>query len=155
MEANALIQAIQTLNSEDALRVRLDPHQWKTFTTFLTQHKLRAGELMIKQGEMDRTMYLIESGTVQVYVDAGTPGNHKIALLQPGAIVGEAGFFTAGPRTANVEALSACTVWALRLQRFEELAARQPVIALEVMRGVGATLATRMRQNMKRNIPIT
>lgn len=155
MDANALIQAIQTLNAEDALRMRLDPNQWQTLISFLTQHKLGAGELLIKQGEMDRTLYFLQSGTLQVYVDAGTPGNHKIALLQPGAVVGEAGFFAAGQRTANVEALSTCVVWALRLQRFEELAVRQPPLALELVRRTAATLAIRMRHNMLRQIPIT
>jgi hypothetical protein len=51
--------------------------------------------------------------------------------------------------------MSNCVVWALRGPRFEELAARQPSLALEVLRAAGGVLAVRMRANMERSIPVT
>lgn len=155
MTHDELLQAIQSLNAEDAFRPRLDPGQWRTFLQYLTRHEIRGGDLVIKQGEMDRTVYFLGQGTLQVYVSGGAPGANKIGILRAGGLCGEPGLFSDGVRTANVEAMTNCVVWALRLPRFEELAARMPAIGLEVLRAAGSVMAMRMRANMTRQVPTT
>ncbi|WP_290869285.1 cyclic nucleotide-binding domain-containing protein [Aquabacterium sp.] len=154
MDGNELIQAIQTLNSEDTFRPRLDAQQWRTFVQYLTQHELRSGDLLIKQADRDRTIYFLGQGSMQVYVTGGAPGSSRIAILRPGAICGEPGIFGDGPRMANVEAMTPCTVFALRLPRFEELVARVPNVAVEVLRAAGSVMAVRMRANLSRQVPM-
>lgn len=154
MDFNDLIQAIQSLNTEDAFRPRLDAQQWRTFTQYLTRHEVRMGDVVIKQGDHDRTMYFLAQGTMQVYVTGAAPGTSKMALLRPGALMGEPGLFADGPRTANVEAMTACVIYAMRLPRFEEMANRQPQIALEIMRAAGAVMAVRMRANLMRQTAV-
>ena len=66
MQVTELIQAIQTLNTEDAFRPRLDPQQWRTFGQYLTRHELRSGDLLVKQGDHDRTVYFLGQGSLQV-----------------------------------------------------------------------------------------
>ena len=56
MDINALVQALQTLNAEDAFRPRLTLEQWRLIAPYLTRHEIRAGDLLIKQGDVDRTM---------------------------------------------------------------------------------------------------
>ena len=155
MTHEELLQAIQSLNAEDAFRPRLDPSQWRTFLQYLTRHEVRSGDLLLKQGDMDRTLYFLGQGTLQVYATGGAPGSSKIAILRAGGMCGEPGLFADGERTANVEAMTPCVVWALRLPRFEELCARAPVIALEVLRAAGTVMALRMRANISRQLPIT
>ncbi|WP_295640528.1 cyclic nucleotide-binding domain-containing protein [uncultured Methylibium sp.] len=155
MTHEELLQAIQSLNAEDAFRPRLDPSQWRTFLQYLTRHEVRSGDLLLKQGDMDRTLYFLGQGTLQVYATGGAPGSNKIAILRAGGMCGEPGLFADGERTANVEAMTPCVVWALRLPRFEELCARAPVIALEVLRAAGTVMALRMRANISRQLPIT
>jgi CRP-like cAMP-binding protein len=67
-------------------------------------------------------------------------------------VVGEGGLFSEGGRMANVEAMTACVVWALRGPRLEELAARLPNLALELVRAAASVMSVRMRANMERNI---
>ncbi|RZL09970.1 MAG: cyclic nucleotide-binding domain-containing protein [Rubrivivax sp.] len=153
MDATELVQAIQTLNAEDSFRPRLDAQQWRAFCQYLTRHELRSGDLLIKQGDHDRTVYFLGQGSLQVFVTGGAPGSSRIAILRAGAVLGEPGLFADGPRMANVEAMTPCVVWALRLPRFEELAARVPQVAVEVVRAAGALMAQRMRANMQRQIP--
>lgn len=155
MELNDLVQAVQSLNAEDAFRARLDAQQWKTLAQYLTRHEIRAGDLLIKQGDNDRTVYFLGQGSLQVFTTGGTPGSSRIAILRTGSICGEPGLFADGPRTANVEAMTPCVVWALRLPRFEELATRVPAIALEVARACGGVMAVRLRANMSRQMPIS
>jgi CRP-like cAMP-binding protein len=154
MPIDDLMHAVQTLNAEDAFRVRLSSDQWRTLAPYLTRHEIRVGDLLIKQDDHDRTMYLLERGNLQVFISNGTPGQHRIAILRSGAVVGEPGLFSEGPRMANVEAMTPCAVWALRGPRLEELAQRVPQVAIEVLRAAAATMAVRMRANMTRQVPV-
>jgi CRP-like cAMP-binding protein len=155
MDFEALVQAIQTLNAEDAFRARLSADQWRSVAPYFTRHEIRAGDLLIKQGELDRAMYLLGQGSMQVFVTGGPPGSNRIAILRAGAIVGEPGLFSDGPRLANVEAVTPCTVWALRGPRLEELAQRLPALALELVRAAAGVMATRMRANLAKQTPFT
>lgn len=155
MEFNELVQAVQSLNAEDAFRPRLTLDQWRAIAPFFTQHDIRAGDLLIKQGDTDRTMYLLGQGSLQVFVTGGPPGSNRIAILRAGSVVGEPGLFSDGARTANVEAMTPCSVWALRGPRLEELAQRLPALALELLRAAGGVMATRMRANLVRQTPFT
>ena len=155
MEINELVQAIQSLNAEDAFRARLNLEQWRTIAPYLTQHEIRAGDLLVKQGDTDRSMYLLAQGSLQVFVTGGPPGSNRIAILRAGSVVGEPGLFGESARMANVEAMTPCVVWALRGPRLEELAQRSPALALELMRAAGSVMATRMRANLAKQTPFS
>jgi CRP-like cAMP-binding protein len=155
MEIDQLIQAIQTLNADDAFRARLSAEQWRAIAPYLTRHEIRAGDLLIKQGDADRTMYFLAQGSLQVFMTGGPPGTNRIAILRAGSVVGEPGLFGDSPRMANVEAMTPCTVWALRGPRLEELAQRQPALVLELLRTAGGVMAMRMRANLAKQTPFS
>lgn len=157
MTTEALMQAVQSLNAEDAFRPRFDAGQWRAFAQYLVRQELRSGDLLIRRGENDRTVYLIGQGMLQVFVPptpGAAPTPSKIAILRPGALIGEPGFFTDGVRAASVEAMASSVVWAVRYPRFEELCARTPAVALEVLRAAGAVMALRMRANLMKQTPM-
>ena len=106
MDIAPLVQAMQTLNAEDAFRARLTLDQWRVIAPYLTRHEIRAGDLLIKQGDADRSMYFLAQGSLQVFVTGGAPGSSRIAILRAGSVVGEPGLFNDGPRMANVEAMT-------------------------------------------------
>ncbi len=153
MDAIELIQVIQTLNTEDAFRPRLDAAQWRQFVQYLTRHELKSGDALVKQGERDRTVYFLGQGSLQVYFNDPVPGTARIGILRPGSICGEPGLFADAPRLANVEAMTPCVVFALRLLRFEEMAARTPMLALDIARAAGAVMVQRTRINLIRAEP--
>jgi CRP-like cAMP-binding protein len=155
MELNELVQAIQTLNADDAFRTRLTADQWRSIAPYLTRHEIRAGDLLIKQGDADRTMYFLAQGSLQVFVSGGVPGSSRIAILRTGSVVGEPGLFTDMPRMANVEAMTPCVVFALRGPRLEEMAQRLPALALELLRTAGGVMAARMRAMIAKQTPFS
>jgi CRP/FNR family transcriptional regulator, cyclic AMP receptor protein len=146
MTIHALYDALYAHNAPDAFKPRLGAEQWSILQSYLARQEVRRGSTLLKQGDHDRTMYLLESGSLQVYVDKPRPGQ-RLSILHSGAVVGEAGLFSQQPRMANVEAMSDCVVWALHGPRFEELAARSPGLALEVVRAAAALMGVRMRAN--------
>ena len=155
MEFDELVRAIQTLNADDAFRARLNAEQWRAVSPYLTRHEIRVGDLLIKQGDADRTMYFLAQGSLQVFVTGGPPGSNRIGILRAGSVVGEPGLFGDSPRMANVEAMTPCVVFALRGPRLEELAQRLPALALELLRAAGGVMATRMRANLAKQTPFT
>ena len=114
MEIDALVQAVQTLNADDAFRAKLSLEQWRSVGPYFTRHDIRASDLLIKQGDTDRTMYFLSQGSLQIFVTGGPPGSNRIAILRAGSVVGEPGLFGDSPRMANVEAMTPCVVYALR-----------------------------------------
>jgi CRP/FNR family transcriptional regulator, cyclic AMP receptor protein len=147
-----LMKTVQSLNTDDAFHARLDPMQWRTLGAYLTAYQMRAGDLLIKQGDADRTAYFIGVGTLQVYRSGVPAGTSRIALLRPGALTGETGLFSDQPHSANVEAMTPTMVWAMHLPRFEEMAARAPAIAIEFLRASGAVMVARLRATMQHQV---
>lgn len=147
MSLLVLQTAMASLQAPDAFKPRLSWDQWSIFESYLTRQEVRGGDLLVKQGELDRTMYLLESGSLQVYLSPPKPGA-RLSILRAGSVVGEAGLFSNQPRMANVEAMGPCVVWALLGQRYEEMAARSPTLALELVRAAAALMGVRMRANM-------
>jgi CRP-like cAMP-binding protein len=154
-EIDRLVESITTLNAEDAFRPGFTREQWRHFGTFLTRHEIRSGDLLMRQGDRERTTYLLEQGSLQVFVNRDTPGNYRIAILRPGSVLGEPALFSDAARMANVEALTPCVVWSLRGPRMDEMAMRSPALAIEVLKAGGAIMAARMKANMERSIPIS
>ena len=154
MAIEHLIQAVTSLNADDAFRPRFDDRQWQLFGSYMQQYKLRAGDLLVRYRDMDRNMYLIERGTVQVYVPDAGPGRRPVAILRAGAVLGEPSMFGETPRMAQVEAMSPVTAWLLTRPRFDELLIRQPAMGVELMRAIGTVMAERMRANLDRGQPL-
>lgn len=154
MDITPLVQAVQTLNATDAFKAGLGASQWTTLAPYLARHSLRAGHLLIRQGDTDRNAYFLEQGNLQVFVSGGRPGSQRIAILRPGSLVGEPGLFAEIERHANVEAMTPCVVWGLSVFRFEELCARVPTLALQLLRAAGTVMTMRARAHMERGVPM-
>ena len=72
MEIDELVKAVQTLNAEDAFRARLTLDNWRTIAPYLARYDIRAGDLLIKQGDADRSMYFLEQGSCRSSCPAAT-----------------------------------------------------------------------------------
>ena len=154
MDITTLVQAVQTLNADDAFKAGLGPQHWQALAPYLSRHGLRAGDLLIRQGDRDRSAYLLEQGNLQVFVTGGTPGRSRICILRPGSLVGEPGLFAEVARGANVEAMTPCVVWALSAARLDELCARAAPLGLQVLRAAAGVMATRVRGHFERGVPL-
>ncbi len=94
----------------------------------------RLNELLIKQGEQDRDLFVVLSGRVGIFKD-GTIAN-PLATLGAGAVLGEIALLQQRPRTATVTALEDCKIFRLRfddlhalLDHHDELAAHLKALA--------------------------
>ncbi|MEE4301552.1 MAG: MMPL family transporter [Pseudomonadales bacterium] len=80
-------------------------------------NEFEAGECLVQQGDVGRSMYLILDGEAEV-VRVDGEERRRLAVLKPGQVFGEIGYIRAIERTANVQA--ATPVSALRFD-YEKL----------------------------------
>jgi hypothetical protein len=98
-----------------------------------------AGQLLTEKGLTQREIFVILDGAFVVH-----DGDRRIAVLGPGGVIGEIGFFgTSGRRIASVTAASDGQVLALRRRFVDELMESDPACAAEVLFGLARVLADR------------
>jgi Cyclic nucleotide-binding domain/Acetyltransferase (GNAT) domain len=98
-----------------------------------------AGQLLTEKGLTQREIFVILDGVFEVH-----DGDRRIALLGPGEVIGEVGFFgTSGRRMASVTAASAGQVLVLRRKFVDELMKGDPACAAEILFGLARVLADR------------
>jgi len=148
-DIKALATAMRQSNALDALPLNLSETQWNTLAGYLQPVMLRQGQALIEQGVKDRTVYLVESGTLTVHYE-DSHDRIRIAVVGEGSLLGEGAFFSHLPRSATVSAGSDCRLWCLTPLRFRELCTRAPEIALELTVAMSAVLARRMYNKPKR-----
>jgi hypothetical protein len=98
-----------------------------------------AGQLLTEKGLTQREIFVILDGAFEVH-----DGDRRLALLGPGEVIGEIGFFgTSGRRIASVTAASDGQVLALRRRFIDELMKSDPACAAEILFELARVLADR------------
>lgn len=148
-DIQGLVQAIANNASSDSFAPALNPVQWELLGTYMQPFALMQGQVLIEQNAQDRTLYLVEAGSLTAHYE-DDKGRVRMAIVGPGSAVGEGAFFTRNPRTATVQAGSACKIWCLTPIRFTELSNRNPALALEIAMGLGSLVSRRLVNKPKR-----
>ncbi len=98
------------------------------------------GEVICREGDMARTLFIIESGSARVSV--GRPqGSWTVARLHKGDVVGEMSLITGEPRSATVEAILPTTTLELDQQTFGSILPQHPELLANLTRILSRRLA--------------
>jgi CRP/FNR family cyclic AMP-dependent transcriptional regulator len=149
VDLQGLIDAIAQANADDSMTNPLTPAQWDVLSSYLLPVVLPAGQVLFNQGATDRTLYLVESGSLSVHYQ-DEKERLRLAIVGAGSVVGEGAFFSHRTRSATVQASGPCKLWSLPAIRFTELANRQPAIALGLVMAAGGVLAKRLGNRRRR-----
>lgn len=148
-DIKGLVQAVAHNHSNDSFQPSLTPTQWDLLASYMQPFALMQGQKLIEQGALDRTLYLVESGSLTVHYE-DDKGRVRLAIVGPGSAVGEGAFFTRLPRNATVQAAGTCKIWSLTPIRWTELANRNPAVALELAMALGSLVSRRLVNKPKR-----
>jgi CRP/FNR family cyclic AMP-dependent transcriptional regulator len=99
----------------------------------------RAGEMIIRQGDVGADLYVLRDGEVAVRIATNT-GAREVAKLGAGALFGEMSLFDAYPRSATVVAAADSVVYLIEKDAFRALAGKYPEILFEMCRMFSARL---------------
>jgi CRP/FNR family transcriptional regulator, cyclic AMP receptor protein len=148
-DVQGLIRAIAQNESNDSFCPSLNAAQWEILGSYMQPFALSKGQVLIEQNALDRTLYVIEEGSVTVHYE-DDKGRVRLALVGPGSAVGEGAFFSRAPRNATVQAASSGKAWSLTPIRFTELSNRQPNLALEIAMALGSLISRRLLDRPRR-----
>jgi CRP-like cAMP-binding protein len=99
---------------------------------FSEVEEYRDGELIVRDGDEERHMYVIQHGKVAVTKDVG--GREvTLAILERGSFFGEMALLESLPRTANVRALGDAKLLVIRPGSLLMRIRRDPTLALEML----------------------
>lgn len=90
--------------------------------------ELKAREVLFHAGDDGASCYYLRSGTAKASVIAKDGQERLLAVLGPGALIGELSLFDDRPRSATVSALRPCRLMHLTKAAFFKLADANPVI---------------------------
>ena len=148
-DINGLVQAVRGNQTNDNFTPALTAAQWEILASYMQPFALMIGQRLIEQGAADRTLYLVESGSLTVHYE-DDKGRVRLAVVAAGSAVGEGAFFTRQPRNATVQAAASSKIWCLTPIRFTELSHRHPAVALELAMALGSLVSRRLVNKPKR-----
>jgi ABC-type bacteriocin/lantibiotic exporter with double-glycine peptidase domain/CRP-like cAMP-binding protein len=115
----------------------LPPEELRALLEGLVAKSAKAGELVIRQGEPSGAMYVVRHGRLCAYIDCDGAREQR-TYLRRGDFFGEVSLLRGTDRTANVEAVSDCELWALEPELFARLLDEHPKFRQHVEQRVSA-----------------
>jgi MFS superfamily sulfate permease-like transporter len=113
----------------------------------LERRVFRRGDVVIKEGDTERSLFMISKGTASVKVRlAGAEREKRVASFSPGAVFGEVALLDQEPRSATVTADEELVCYVLDEARFRALVRDHPSIAISVLTNLGRELSRRLRK---------
>lgn len=86
------------------------------------------GEVIMRQGEFARELYVVERGEVALTATSGV-AQIELARLKEGEVFGERGAITGEPRMATVRAVTDCEVVVIGQDAFQDILEKSPSVA--------------------------
>lgn len=115
--------------------------EWDVLVGVAERLRFHAGSTVVAAGSADTSLLVVLDGTVEVRVSP-----QRRFPLSAGALIGEVSFFDRGGRSADVVATTDAELLRISEADVEQLAARHPGLALELLQDLGRILAIRLRR---------
>jgi CRP-like cAMP-binding protein len=110
-----------------------------------------AGECVVKQDEKGDCMYVMTGGSARV-VHRRDGKEFELAVLKEGDFFGELALVDSGPRSADVETITACAMLRIEHAALRAISGVYPGAAFKLLIAVGRELVTRMRRGNQKYI---
>ncbi|MEM7132287.1 MAG: cyclic nucleotide-binding and patatin-like phospholipase domain-containing protein [Chloroflexota bacterium] len=113
----------------------------------LTPATLAAHETLIREGDPGDSLYLLQAGKLDVYLQDQEGEEFLVSSLFPGDSVGEIALLTGAIRSATVRTAESSQLWQLTRQAFEQVAQENP----SLRSAVEAAIAERLQRAQLRS----
>lgn len=124
--------------------------QWQRFMRYTLRQKYRPGDIVVREGDRDRTLSMLLEGTCEVLVATDATGRMKqVARHSKGSVFGEMSFVDGRPRSATVAAMDDCEMLLVTQKKFELMKEHEPHLALAMMEDIATVLSLRYRQELE------
>ena len=122
----------------------LDEDERAEFEELAEPMSFEAGQRILEEGAPEWWLYVLTSGTVEVYKKVLPGRRQRLATLEAPTVIGEMGLLTEPRATASVEATTRVEAYGIDRDRFLEMLDDDSPAACKVVYEIGRTLAARM-----------
>jgi cAMP-dependent protein kinase regulator len=112
---------IQVSISNNFLFKNLDEEQYTDVVNAMSEKRAVNGDIVIKQGGVGDFFYVVETGTLDIFISKNGNPPIKVGDYGPGASFGELALMYNAPRAATIVATSDCILWALDRITFRKI----------------------------------
>lgn len=128
----------------------LDDNENRILAEKMGVRHLKDGELLIKEGAADQSLYVLVSGKLAVYSTDINGKDNLVYTMKEGECAGTRAFVDRTPRKATLRAVGNATVYTLTPSDFESLLDPHPRLVYKVMRALFRVTHTNlMRMNQE------
>ena len=106
---------------------------------------LMAGEKLFSEGDEGDSIWIIHSGSVEVFKIIRDDMDRTLASLGPGDVIGEMSFINRSARSAGARTSETSEFHILSTAAFREIQENHPAIAASFYRNIASILADRVR----------
>src|ERR1700704_1967866 len=140
-ELNGLSEEAQSL-ARVPLFKRLEPHELEHLAEDVAQVNYQAGETIFNEHDLGDGLYVVETGSVRIWVMDEDVTEVTLAELKSGDFFGELAVLDRGERSSSATALTDTHLHKLSSDAFQEFLIEHPDAAVDVI----CEIAARMRQ---------
>jgi CRP/FNR family cyclic AMP-dependent transcriptional regulator len=126
----------------------LGENELDTLSRNLRPRNYRKNTIIFEAGDPGDMLYIVETGQVKAYLSDDQGKEIVLSVLGPGDYFGEMALLDDAPRSASVITAEPSRLLVMSGSDFRATLARQPEIALQVIRGLNETLR-RSTENVK------
>ena len=137
--------------SRSPLFARLSPWDCAKLAEHCQEQSLDAGSTLFSEGDFGDSLYVIKEGLLEIFKKDGK-NDLSIALLRPGAMVGEMALIEGKPRSANVRAVEASRLLSLSKPDFDQLKKSDPEVATKFQDELLLLFSNRLRTTTEKLI---
>ena len=119
---------------------RLDDHELMKLAEEVDQVSFKSGEAIFHEYDQGDALYLVESGTVRIWVNDDDAEQITLSELKDGDFFGELSVLDKGERSANATATSDCVLHRLRRDDFHEFLLGNSYVAVDLVCEIGSRL---------------
>src|SRR5215510_10699141 len=128
--------------SRVSLFKRLEPAELEKLATEVDQVNFKDGQTVFNESDRGDALYVVEEGSVRIWVLDEDVKPVTLAELKPGDFFGELAVLDRGPRSTNATVIGDTILHRLSSDDFQEFLLQHPEASIDVICEIGA----RMRQ---------
>lgn len=132
----------------------LTPEEASTLGALMPHVRARAGQVLIKEGDVGDWMLLLLSGTVDVIKTSANGTVSRLAVVKQGTSLGEMSMLDAAPRYASCVAIDDVQAGVLTREVIARLIQEHPAIGAKLLVKLTQLLAQRLRNSGNRLVKL-
>ena len=130
------------------LEEKVDAATERAFMRYVQFVELDAGASLIRRNSLINSFYVVQRGSLSVYVDDGE-APARVRRVGTGAVIGEISMYLDRPTSADVVAETPSRLWRLARASLETMLHEDPALASRFHRRMATVLAERLTDNAR------